>query len=292
MPFLTKPLAKIYNTLYAFYHSRNDADVQKLLAANLLLQNHARRTEEFITNIQLAEFRVFSQWGDDGIIQFLVNYLEIEHKNFIEFGVETYHEATTRFLLVQNNWSGFVMDSSKRNVVRLKAQDIYWRHDLLAVPAFITWNNINRLIVDNGFEHKVGLLHIDIDGNDYWIWKEITAIKPEIVIIEYNHRFGASIPCVMPYTDKPTNDLERGASLPSLCDLAEEKGYCFIGCESHGVNAYFVRKDKIRNLPPLTAQQGYVAAKAGDRFRPSKTKETIVYNTRTNKTEIIQLPLH
>ena len=290
MSFLTRPLAKIYNTLYAFYHLRSDADVQKLLTANLVLQSHARRTEEFVSNIQLAEFRVFSQWGDDGIVQFLVNYLDIEHKNFIEFGVETYHEATTRFLLVQNNWSGFVMDSSKRNIARLKAQDIYWRHELLALPAFVTRNNINRLIVDNGFENKVGLLHIDIDGNDYWIWKEITTIKPEIVIVEYNHRFGSSLPCVMPYTDKPTDNAERGASLLSLCDLAEEKGYCFVGCESHGVNAYFVRKDKIKNLSPLTAEQGYAAAKAGDRFHRSNRKETTVYNTRTNKTETIQLP--
>jgi len=290
MSFFTKPLAKIYNTLYAFYHSRNDADIQKLLMANLVLQNHATRTEEFIANIQAAEFRVFSQWGDDGIIQFLVNYLEIEHKNFIEFGVETYHEATTRFLLVQNNWSGFVMDSSKRNIERLKAQDIYWRHDVLALPAFVTRNNINQLIIDNGFENKVGLLHIDIDGNDYWIWKEINAIKPESVIVEYNHRFGASMPYVMPYTDKPASGQERGASLLSLCDLAEEKGYHFIGCESHGVNAYFVRKDKIKDLSRLTAQQGYVAAKAGDRFHHSNRQETSVYNTRTNKIESIQLP--
>ncbi|GAA4727910.1 hypothetical protein [Flavisolibacter ginsenosidimutans] len=290
MPFFTKPFAKVYNTLYAFYHSRNDTDIQKLLTANLVLHNHARRTEEFIANIQAAEFRVFSQWGDDGIIQFLVNYLEIEHKNFIEFGIETYHEATTRFLLVQNNWSGFVMDSSKRNISQLKAQDIYWRHDVLALPAFVTKNNINQLIIDHGFENKVGLLHVDIDGNDYWIWKEISAIKPEIVIVEYNHRFGASMPYVMPYTDKPASGQERGASLLSLCDLAEEKGYCFIGCESHGVNAYFVRKDKIKDISPLTAEQGYVAAKAGNRFHHSNTKETSVYNTRTNKIEFIQLP--
>ena len=54
-------------------------------------------------NLSDNEFSVFSQWGEDGIIQFLLRYVEIPNKIFVEFGVENYIESNTRFLLVNNN---------------------------------------------------------------------------------------------------------------------------------------------------------------------------------------------
>ena len=51
--------------------------------------------------IENAEFRVYSQWGEDGIIQYLVNQLSIPNKVFVEFGVENYTESNTRFLLIK-----------------------------------------------------------------------------------------------------------------------------------------------------------------------------------------------
>ncbi|WP_448702195.1 hypothetical protein ACFGVR_07710 [Mucilaginibacter sp. AW1-3] len=278
----------------------------KILSANILARLNKAEQANITQNIQLAEFKVFSQWGDDGIIQFLVDYLDISHKTFIEFGVENYTEANTRFLLMNNNWSGLIMDGSEENMNYVKTDEIYWQFELTAVPVFITAENINSLITQNGVNGEIGLLHIDIDGNDYWVWKAINAISPVIVIVEYNSIFGADNAWTTPYqadfyrTTAHHSNLYFGASLAALCDLAEEKGYHFIGSNSHGVNAYFVRKDKIKDLKTMTAQEGYALAK----FRQSRDANgnltfvngadslkvisgMEIYNTRTQQIEKI-----
>lgn len=277
-----------------------------ILQANILLKLNENNTDKILNNIHLAEFKVFSQWKDDGIIQFLVNYLEIESKTFIEFGVQDYTESNTRFLLINNNWTGLIMDGTEDNIQNIKKQDIYWKYNLSAVTAFITGENINGLIEQNGFTGEIGLLHIDIDGNDYWVWKEISIISPIVVIVEYNSVFGKDNAWTVPYkpyfyrTDEHYSNLYFGSSLQSLCDLAKEKGYLFIGCNSNGNNAYFVRNDKIKGIKPLDHNDGFVLSQfresrdkegnltfigGGDRLKQLKGME--IYNTRTNTTEYI-----
>jgi hypothetical protein len=214
-----------------------------------------------------VEFKVFSQWGDDGIIQYLINKLEIPNKTFIEFGVANYTESNTRFLLMNNNWSGLIMDGSIDNINYIKNDEIYWQYDLQAKHAFIDVDNVNDLIASAGFSPELGLLHIDIDGNDYWVWQAVKHVNPIIVIVEYNSLFGPNNAWTTPYDPMFVrskfhySNLCYGSSLISLCDLAEEKGYYFVGSNSAGNNAYFIRKDKIDDIKPISASEGYVESK-------------------------------
>ncbi|MGH7869018.1 MAG: hypothetical protein ACREP9_15625, partial [Candidatus Dormibacteraceae bacterium] len=202
-----------------------------------------------VTPLPHTEFRVFSQWGEDGIIQFLLAHIPIPNPVFVEFGVENYLEANTRYLMHRNNWSGLVLDGSEAHISDLKARSEFWRHDLLAVNSFITRENINSLISGAGIEGDIGLLSIDIDGNDYWVWEAIEVISPRIVICEYNALFGPRLPITIPYqadfhrTHAHFSNLYFGASLSALFSLGQQKGYRFIGCNSSGVNAFFVRED-------------------------------------------------
>ena len=124
-------------------------------------------------NLNDYEFRVFSQWGEDGIIQHLIRSIDIPKKYFVEFGVQDYRESNTRFLLVNNNWSGLVMDASAANIERIIKDLLYWAYDIKPVQAFVTRENINELLLKNGASGEIGLLSIDIDGNDFWIWQAI-----------------------------------------------------------------------------------------------------------------------
>ena len=156
------------------------------------LQQAVGRVEKRQNNEQLSysfndyEFQVYSQWGEDGLIQYLIDTIIIERPIFVEFGVENYKESNTRFLLVNNNWSGLVIDGSLDNIQSIKKDSIYWRHNLKAECAFITKENINKLIDQNGINGDIGLLSIDVDGNDYWIWDAISVVSPRIVVCEYN----------------------------------------------------------------------------------------------------------
>lgn len=241
-----------------------DMDVVKNLHAKILI-NEIRRGG-IRDNIHDVEFKVYSQWGDDGIIQYLIHNIDIpqQSRKFVEFGVQDYRESTTRFLLVNNYWKGLIMDSGAGNIEFIMEDDIYWKFDLTARVAFVDAENIDNLLRDNGFSGEIGLLHIDIDGNDYWVWKGITAVNPIIVVVEYNSVFGCDRAVTIPYTrdfDRTQahhSNLYFGASLKALCMLAEEKGYCFVGSSSSGNNAYFVRRDKVGEIPVLTVRDGYV----------------------------------
>ena len=219
-----------------------------------------------VSNFRAAEFRVFSQWGEDGIIQFLLQHVSLDRKVFVEFGVENYTESNTRFLLTNNQWSGIVIDGSSENIEYIKRDSIYWSSNLKAVDAFITKDNINELIQKNGISGDVGILSIDIDGNDYWVWKAINCISPRIIICEYNSHFGAKAEVTTPYNPSFIRDkahfskIYYGASISALNALAKSKGYSLVASNSVGNNLFFVRNDVINALPVLTPSQAYCRA--------------------------------
>jgi hypothetical protein len=220
------------------------------------------------------EFKVFSQFGDDGIINWLINYLEIGNKKFIEFGVTDYIESNTRFLLMNDNWDGLVMDGSDEAIKNILNSHYYWKHNLKAKQLWVTKENINEFITEYGYSGEIGLLHIDLDGNDYWIYKELTNVKPDIFIAEYNSIFELN-PWTIPYdssfyrTSAHYSNLYWGSGLKPIYDLAIDRGYSFIGCNSAGNNAYFVRTDKMKDLKPIYLENGYVCSK----YRESRNEQ-------------------
>ncbi len=309
---MLKKITRLYRNLNRLFAESNriiglleenqlKIEESKILMANNILANR----KNTYTNLSDLEFKVFSQWGDDGIIQYLVNNLDITNRTFIEFGVENYTESNTRFLLINNYWSGLIMDGSEENMKYVKNDSIYWKHNLKAKTAFIDAENINNLIAEEGIKGEIGLLHIDIDGNDYWVWKNIKNINPIIVIIEYNSLFGKDKAITVPYdpmfvrSRTHYSNLFYGSSLLSLCDLSEKRGYDFIGCNAAGNNAYFIRKDKMNSsIKKVTPQEGYVLSGfkeardmegnltfAQDENRIKIIKGLEVYNTRTDQIE-------
>jgi hypothetical protein len=223
------------------------------------------------TDFRKVGFKVFSQFDEDGIIQYLIKKLPIENKTFIEFGVETYEESNTRFLLLNDHWQGLVLDGRAADIRYIQEDKIYWQYDLQAKCAWITRENINSLLRDSGFGEDVGLLSIDIDGNDYWIWEAIQCVRPRILIIEYNSLFGLR-PIAVPYkedfvrTTAHYSNLYYGSSLGALQHLAEKKGYLLLGSNVWGHNAFFIRADIAGEFRALDPREAYVASK----FRESR----------------------
>lgn len=283
-------IKKIKNIIQEIKRSKQDNFEVRFLMGSMLAKNshHAKSIKE-------AEFKVFSQFGDDGIIQFLISKVSIDTDKFVEFGVESYEEANTRFLLMHNNWQGLIIDGSPENVAYIKNDSIYWQYDLTAVSSFITAENINQLLQENGFSGEIGILSIDIDGNDYWVWQAITVCDPAIVIIEYNSLFGSERSITIPYKpdfyrmDAHYSGLYFGASLQALCYLGKIKGYSLIGCNKAGNNAYFVKDNLVSDLQVLSPDEGFVHA----RFREARDKEgnLTFANEHGRRKEIADLPV-
>ena len=203
--------------------------------------------------LNACEFQVFSQFGEDGIIQQLVRHLPIEHRTFIEFGVEDFAEANCRFLMMNDNWRGFVLDGSARQIEKLRSWEQFWKYDLNTRCEFVTRENVNALLGASGFAQDLGILSIDVDGMDYWILTAVNAVRPRILIVEYNALFGAERKITVPYSANfvkqhaHASGLYFGASLGAITHAAEQKGFALVATESSGTNAFFVRQDLLRN---------------------------------------------
>jgi len=193
-------------------------------------------------------YSIFSQFNEDSVIQYLIKNLKIENKIFIEIGVENYEEANTRYLLENNNWEGLIIDSSKENINIVKKQNYFWRHKLKAENTFINVENVNEIIDKYKFPKQIGLLSIDIDGNDYWIWEAISVVSPDILVIEYNALYGSEKSLTLKYEknfkrpDKGIYKCLYGASLKALTSLSERKGYSLVATNLNGNNAFFVKQ--------------------------------------------------
>jgi len=218
-------------------------------------------------DMRANEFQVYSQWGEDGILQHLIRRVPIERKLFVEIGVESYVEANTRFLAEHSNWAGLLLEADAEQVAAIRRDRIYWAANLKAVAAFVTRENINSLLSEHGLAGDIGLLSIDVDGNDYWLWEAITAVNPRIVVCEYNSFLGSERPLVVPYaadfrrSQAHYSWLYYGASLPALAYLAERKGYQMAGTNSAGNNAFFVRRDAGQNVPERSVVDSFTPAR-------------------------------
>ena len=187
------------------------------------------------------EFKVFSQWGEDGIIQYLVNNLDIAQRTFIEFGVENFNESNCRFLMMKDQWHGFVIDGSTVNITQLRDSYYYWQYQLNSKATFITRDNISQLLDESGFKKNLGLLSVDIDGVDYHVLEALDDWRPAILIVEYNDAFGWRRPISVPYDpafirrQKHYSNQYWGANLPAFHYLAGKRGYALVGTNSVGV---------------------------------------------------------
>ena len=149
-----------------------------------------------------------------------------------------------------------MLDGSQEHVKRILHSEDVWKHDLTAQNAFVTAENIDGILQTSGFTGDIGILHIDIDGNDVWIWKAIKCATPVVVIVEYNSILPAERPIAVPYR----SDFQRrkahfsniyyGASLAALRLTGKALGYSFIGTNSSRNNAYFLRNDYLNPRIP------------------------------------------
>ena len=197
-----------------------------------------------------VEFSVFSQFGEDGIISWLIHQIPNIKKTFLEIGTQDYWESNTRFLIQSHNWKGYLIEASTEDVKKIKRQSIYWKKDLTVINEFITRQNINSIIEKKLNNQNLGLLSIDIDGVDYWILDKIN-LDADIIVSEFNPIFGDIHEITVPYDEqfdrkkKHFSNLFFGCSIQALIKIMNRKNYYFLGTNSQGMNAFFINNRNI-----------------------------------------------
>jgi hypothetical protein len=207
-------------------------------------------------------FKVYSQHDEDGIIQEIFRRIGTSTRSFVEFGVETGVECNTVKLLIEG-WRGLWIEANAQSCKGISANFEAFLKDrrLTLQQSMVTAENINRLIKDGGLTGEIDLLSIDIDFNDYWVWKAIDTVSPRVVAIEYNAGLRPPLSVTVPYQPNRSADGTNffGASLEALVRLGRTKGYRVVGCNISGSNAFFVRADLCADhfIAPATAEEHY-----------------------------------
>jgi len=221
------------------------SDQQKLVAD---YQNQLK--ENKLPNIQSTGFKLFSQFEEDGILLYLFSLIDFPHKTFIEFGSDDGINSNSANLYYNHDFTGLFMDGNKKAIERGKYFFQKHPNSIQKQPIFketmIKVDNINSLIKNAGLEGDIGLLSIDIDGNDYWIWKEIDIVSPQIVIIETHNEFGLNdiiVPYDPDYFFPGKHPTYHGASPIAMNKLAKKKGYRLVAANELGFNFIFLRND-------------------------------------------------
>ncbi len=218
--------------------------------------------------INRYELSVYSQNGEDGILLYIFSQVGTTNRCFVEFGVEDGRECNSANLAINFGWRGLLMEMDEFDT--LSAREYYdamlgaRRDEVKIVQRTITPENINQTLLENQVVPEPDLFSIDIDSNDYWVWKAIDVVRPRVMVVEYNPVYGPERSLTIPY-QPGLNRFTRhysgfyfGASLTALTKLAHEKGYALVGCDSTGTNAFFVRKDVLAGtLQALTPQQAF-----------------------------------
>jgi hypothetical protein len=228
---------------------------QLMISANYAEIELAERLKDTI-RLERYGYKIYSQNDEDGIIAEIFKRIGETNKKFVEFGVNDGLESNGHFLL-HKGWQGLWIEGSSSYCKQIhdKFKEPIAEKQLSVVNAFIDKDNINDLIAGGNMNGDIDLLSVDIDGNDYHIWKAISCINPRVVCIEYNAKFPPDFEWIMKYNKKHIWDYSdnQGASLRSLEILGKELGYQLVGTNLNGVNAFFVKKKLAKDLFILPA---------------------------------------
>ena len=214
------------------------------------------------TRLSGFEHQVFSQGGEDGILREIFRRIGATDRVFVELGVGDGMENNTLFLLSQD-WSGVWLDGDRARCATIRAtcarEIAQGRLDLIEAAA--TAENIAGLLPERIRASGFDLLSIDLDRNTYHIWAALDALRPRVVVVEYNALYPADLVWIAEYDPKKwwNGTSYYGASLKALEVLGARMGYALVGCDIAGVNAFFVRRDLCgdRFCAPYTAENHY-----------------------------------
>ena len=196
------------------------------------------------------ELRVFSQNGEDGVLAEILRRIGVAGRTFVEFGVQDGTEGTTVFLAQVLGWSGAYLEADADAYAALERR-FSASPRVRTVYAAVEPDNVEALFEQAGVPEEPDVVSIDVDGNDYWIWRALERFRPRVVVIEYNGDLDPASRRVMPYERgfRWDHSSGYGASLAALEALGDEKGYVLVHTESAGVNAFFVRSELAGDLP-------------------------------------------
>ena len=241
--------------------------LRTILGQNAILASRAGKSH--FKNLWDAEVKVFSQWGEDGILDYLCDFLDLSKPRVLELGAGDFSECNSRYLAINRNASVFAVDAREDLELGIVNCGLLWKNEIRSLNTWITPKNINSILNQaTDFLKQIDLISIDIDSIDYWIASKIDFTNIQIVVVEYNAIFGGKQAVTIPLSENFSrfnahySGLYYGASLLAWVRLFDTFSMQFVGTNRVGNNAFFVKSEKAKNLdirlPDVSDLSNYV----------------------------------
>jgi hypothetical protein len=209
----------------------------------------SRHSYSKVKNLWDAEVKVYSQWGEDGILDYICEIIELTKPRVLEIGAGNFLECNSRFIAEFRNASVVAVDA-RADLLNTPLHSLKWKNHIELVNEWITPDNIDSIIkLAEQNMNSVDIFSLDLDGNDYWILENANLSQFKIVVVEYNALFGSSYEVTVPRNDRferhkeHASGLYYGASLKAFVELLKLKGFIFIGTNRSCLNAFFIKKN-------------------------------------------------
>jgi hypothetical protein len=203
-----------------------------------LIKDFEKYPKVYIDRFTLYKKKVFCQLGEDGIIEEIFKTIGTTNKYYVEFGGwDGIYLSNTANLRINKGWTGLLLEGNKDKVLSVEnRQELNLQHE------WITKDNINQLFDKYNVPKSFDFLSIDIDGDDYYVWKALN-YKPRVVVIETNPGICNDVPLtIIEGKTNVHNNNYFGANLHAFLDLANEKGYTFLTIDEY--NVFFILNDE------------------------------------------------
>lgn len=190
----------------------------------------------FADEIDLSRYEksFYSQNGEDGVLSKIFQLIKPSSRFCVEFGAYDGQQGSNTNLLRLQGWNCILFD----RMYEIPEYNLY--------KEFITASNINSLFEKYNVPNDFGLMSIDIDYNDFYVWKGIDKkYRPSVIVIEYNATHLPKEDKVVKYQPFWCGDGFNyfGASILAMYKLGRSKGYSLVYVESSGTNLFFIRDD-------------------------------------------------
>ncbi len=251
--FLRQERQRWFDSLFEQYPVRLLKAQTDQKVAQLVLQQQFKaefRATQKALDFREVGFRQYSQFEEDGILLYLFSLIPPGNRRCLELCAGDGIECNTANLIVNHGWWGWLFDADEERVQRGRALYGVHKDTFLHPPTFtrgwITAENVNQLVADAGLRGPIDLLSLDLDGNDYWIWKALDVVEPLVVVCEVHNAVPPDLAVTIPYDpnfvlDSFANDF-RSVSLAAMVSLGREKGYRLVGTHRYGFNAFFIKR--------------------------------------------------
>ncbi len=263
---LKQIVKSIVRSISSSIKREQNTQVEQTMIANQYRLMQKMLTPQEMPKFKDVGFKVHSQFDEDGILLYIFSIIGTVNKRVVEICAGDGIVCMAANLIINHGWDALLFDGDRVSVANgIKYYKLNPSTSVFPpkfVRAWITKDNIDKLITDNGFTGEIDLLSIDIDGNDYYIMEAIQSVKPRVIICETHNVVPANLAVTMPYKedyyylDGKQHEEFRSVSLLAMQKLLSQRGYKLVGAHKYGFNAIFMLKELGKDIfPEVTVEE-------------------------------------